>query len=93
MVRYNWNMEIKGQRCNIEVQLDVVLRLFATGSGRLLINDQMVTKWGPNPFTQTPKSKLDFQFAGKKVSIISKGTMTNFLALVLDDQEIPPVAV
>jgi len=91
VVRYNWNIEIKGRRYNIEVQLDVFLRLIATGSGRLFVNDKFMAKWGRNPFALIPKGKLDFQVAGKNVSIISKGTMTSSLALVLDGQEIPSV--
>ena len=82
---------MKGQQCNIEVQLDNVLGLFATGGGRLVINEKTVSNWGCNPFTVIPKGRLDFQFAGKKVYIISKGTITNSLALALDAQEIPPV--
>lgn len=91
MVRYDWNIEMKGQQCNIEVQLDNILGFFATGGGRLVVNEKIISHWGCNPFTLIPKGKLDFQFAGKKVCIISKGTITNSLALVLDAQEIPPV--
>jgi hypothetical protein len=91
MVRYNWNVEMKGQQCNIEVQLDNVLDVFATGGGRLVVNEKIISHWGCSPFTLIPKGKLDFQVAGKKVYIITTGTITNSLALVLDDQEIPPI--
>lgn len=90
MVRCRWNIEIKGQQCNIEVQLDNVLRFLATGGGRLVVNENIISNWGCNPFAIIPKGKLEFLFAGKGVSIISKGGMTNTLALVLDGQEIPP---
>jgi hypothetical protein len=34
VARYNWNIEMKGQQYNTEVQLDNIVGLYVTGSGQ-----------------------------------------------------------
>jgi len=91
IMKYNWNMEIKGQQYDIEVQLDTILGRFALGSGRWLINGEVLSDWGSNLLRVIPKGKLDFDISGMKAVIKSRGTTTDCPVLVLGDQEIPPV--
>jgi hypothetical protein len=92
MVRNCWNVEIKGQKHNIEVQSNTIVGNLATGGGRLLVDGGIVYNWGCNPFTLVPKGRLDIEIAGKKTSILTKGGFTNYFVLVLDAQEIPSIA-
>jgi len=91
MMRYNWNMEIKGQQYDIELQLDTILGRFALGSGQWLVNGEVLSNWGLNLLRVIPKGKLDFEISGIKAVIKSRGTTTDCPVLVLGDQEIPPV--
>lgn len=88
---YSWNMEICRQQHSIEIVLNTILGLFATGSGRLLVDGEIECEWGWNPFTIIPKGKLEFEVAGRGAYLRSKGSATNYPVLVLDNQEIPPV--
>jgi vacuolar-type H+-ATPase subunit H len=87
---YSWNMEICRQPHSIEIVLDTIIGLFATGSGRLLVDGWMVCEWGWNPFTIIPNGRLEFEVAGRGAYVRAKGTATNYPVLVLDNQEIPP---
>lgn len=91
MVRNCWNVEIKGQQYNIEIQLNTIIGVFATGGGRLLVDGEIVRDWGCNPFTMIPKGRLDIEVGGKKAFIMTKGRITNYLVLVLDAQEIASI--
>jgi hypothetical protein len=84
-------MEICREQHSIEIVLGTILGLFATGSGRLLVDGWMVCEWGWNPFTIIPNGRLEFEVAGRGAYVRAKGTATNYPVLVLDNQEIPPV--
>jgi hypothetical protein len=88
-----WNVEVKGQQHNIEIQLDTILGIFSSGRGRLLVDGEIVRDWGCHPFTMIPKGRLDIEVAGKKSFITAKGGIFNYLVLVLDSQEIPSISV
>lgn len=92
MVRHCWNIEIKGQRHDIEVLSNTIVGFFATGGGRLLVDGKTVCDWGCNPLTIIPKGRLDVEVGGKRASIMTKGRFTNYLVLVIDAQEMPSVA-
>jgi vacuolar-type H+-ATPase subunit H len=91
MVRYYWNMEIERQQHSIEIFLNTVLGIFATGGGQLLVDGGTVLNWGGNPFTLIPKGRIDFEVIGRRAFIKSKGTTSNHPVLVLGNQEIPPI--
>lgn len=90
-MRNCWNVEIKGQPHNIEIQLNTIVGIFATGAGRLLVDGKTVCDWGCNPFTIIPRGRLDVEVGGKKAFIITRGRFTNYLVLVIDAQEMPSV--
>ena len=91
IVKYYWNMEIEQQQHNIEILLNTVLGIFATGGGRLLVDGRTVLNWGGNPFTLLPKGQLEFEVVGRRALIKAKGTTSNHPVLVLGNQEIPPI--
>jgi cell division septum initiation protein DivIVA len=91
IVKYYWNMEIEQQQHNIEILLNTVLGIFATGGGRLLVDGRTVLNWGRNPFTLIPKGQLEFEVVGRRALIKAKGTTSNHPVLVLGNQEIPPI--
>ncbi len=91
IVKYYWNMEIEQQQHNIEILLNTVLGIFATGGGRLLVDGRAVLNWGGNPFTLLPKGQLEFEVVGRRALIKAKGTTSNHPVLVLGNQEIPPI--
>ena len=77
MVRNCWNLEIKGQQHNVEIQTNMIVGIFSTGGGRLLVDGKIVRDWGCNPFTVIPKGRLNIEVGGKKAFIMTKGGFTN----------------
>jgi len=92
MLRNCWNnVEIKGAQHNIEIQLDTILGIFATGAGRLLVDGEIVRAWGCNPFRLIPGGRINIEVTGKKSFIRTKGGNIRYLVLVSNAQEIPPI--
>ena len=90
MLRHCWNVEIKGEQHNIEIQLDTILGIFGTGGGRLLVDGEIVRDWGCNPFTLIPGERINIEVTDKKSFIRTKGRIIGHLVLVSDAHEIPP---
>jgi len=91
MLKYNWMLKVNGQEHNIQLQMDTALGLFGTGSGRLMVDEKTVHRWGCNPFRMIPKGSYAFEVDGKGVSVKSKFSAAGLFFLVLDGKEIPPI--
>ena len=91
MLRNCWNVEIRGEQHNIEIQLDTILGIFGTGAGRLLVDGEIVRCWGCNPFRLIPGGRINIEVTGKKSFVMSKGGNCRYLVLVSDAQEILPI--